>query len=108
MRKRNSKTQKAHGLARASASRWSHVGIERAQGDFIGKDLPPGAVPALARLGMVVLTEIETGVITAMTSQHCIVQYRNGKEDALRWGEVWLVHVEPDPAQLAATPKLSI
>jgi hypothetical protein len=79
---------------------WIDVGYERAQGDMIGRRRPRAAGPALARLGMMVLSEIGEGMITALTEQHCIITYENGKEDALRWGEVMIDYVEPDPAEL--------
>lgn len=100
MRKRNDKARKPRQTA--TAEEWLDIAYERAIGDEIGRKRPRGAIPALARLGMMVLTETTeaNGVITAMTEQHCIVTYQSGKEDALRWGEVMIDYVEPDPAQL--------
>jgi hypothetical protein len=98
MRKRNNTAKKPRQTA--VAEKWLDITYERAIGDEIGKRRPRGAVPALARLGMMVQSELGEGVVVAMTPQHCIIAYEDGKEDALRWGEVEIEYVVPDPAQL--------
>jgi hypothetical protein len=93
--------QKSRKAKRAPGTKWREVNETRANGDEIGKRLPTGAAPALARPGMIIFTEgSDLAVIEQVTPEYCIARFEDGHVQPFAWGEVQLDNVKPDPAAI--------
>ena len=63
------------------------------------RDVPACSYPTLARVGAAVVEEDVggPGLIVIVRLNHCIVQYADGSRRRLRWNQVMLDNVRPDP-----------
>ena len=75
-----------------------------ADGDTLLKRLPANAAPALARIGDTIRLFAQYAKIVSMTRDWRIAELEDGTTDAVRWGEVDLCHVRPDPSSFAVRP----
>jgi hypothetical protein len=80
---------------------FEEVSWPTSDGHMLNLTLPKNRVPSLARPGMAVSILNQSqgyGVVVEVLDEWCIVRNADGEQIAVRWAEVELTGVQPDPA----------